>query len=125
MFNIEEIMAMTAITKPVSVVTQKPRVSYAQVRAALAEGYASPLNSDRKNAAVQIREVLGITCDACQGTGIFKSAQYSRPCFRCKGKGTQDEADIRRNTAYQVSVNNGTKEKSFTQYDNASWGFVA
>ena len=48
-------------------------------------------------------------CSACHGSGIYHGAGrvengkfvgFKGPCFRCGGKGTQTEADKRRNWGY-------------------------
>lgn len=42
-----------------------------------------------------------IDCTACGTTGVY--APNGGPCFRCKGKGHQDEADQKRNYGYDLN----------------------
>jgi hypothetical protein len=42
-----------------------------------------------------------LDCTACGTTGIY--APNGGPCFRCKGKGHQDEADQKRNYGYDLN----------------------
>lgn len=48
-------------------------------------------------------------CDGCNGSGIYYGAGsvvngqfvgFKGECYRCGGKGAQDEADLKRNRAY-------------------------
>ncbi len=41
-----------------------------------------------------------IECPACEGSGIY--APNGGPCFRCTGKGHQNEADQKRNYGYDL-----------------------
>ena len=59
------------------------------------------------SAFVKYAERVRFTCKRCAGTGVFVTAVVNgKPtgpggdCFRCGGKGTQDDADRRRNYVY-------------------------
>jgi excinuclease UvrABC ATPase subunit len=44
-------------------------------------------------------------CEKCIGTGVYAwgangKAKHSGACFSCRGSGRQDEAQIKRNCAY-------------------------
>ena len=50
-----------------------------------------------------------VVCNRCRGTGTYVWGavvngvpSHSGPCFRCKGKGYQDQADARRNFGYDM-----------------------
>jgi hypothetical protein len=89
------------------------RREYARIRRLFVEG--SDADSGEFDAAVKARvgegatpeqfiaaaQAMRVRCRRCAGTG-----QYVKPtgpggiCFRCKGKGEQNEADARRNWGY-------------------------
>lgn len=60
-------------------------------------------------------------CAACNGTGTWHGHKYSRPCFRCKGKGLLDIADIARNERYDAHRSNGTQKFFYHMHENATW----
>ena len=50
-----------------------------------------------------------VKCDGCNGSGIYYGAGsvvngqfvgFSGECYRCRGKGSQTPADVKRNRAY-------------------------
>lgn len=52
-------------------------------------------------------------CDGCNGSGIYYGRGYvengvfkgfTGTCYRCNGKGTQTDADVKRNTYYDNHV---------------------
>jgi hypothetical protein len=47
---------------------------------------------------VEAARFAPVKCGKCQGTGQYKTFGE---CFACQGKGTQDDADQRRNWGYK------------------------
>ena len=39
-------------------------------------------------------------CPKCDGSGEYGTGTQASFCYACKGKGWQDDADVRRNAAY-------------------------
>lgn len=56
---------------------------------------------------VRAAEAVRTECGNCHGSGVYSwgacvngRMTHSGPCFRCEGKGYQDQADFGRNWAY-------------------------
>lgn len=91
-------------------VARTPEAFDARVREILtARGIDAPSPAD----FVKVARTATFRCDRCGGTGIFSRAwdvsepgcprpvgNSAGPCYRCDGKGVQDDSDARRNYGY-------------------------
>ena len=62
-----------------------------------------------------------VKCDACNGSGWYVGVKYTRTCLRCKGNG---EYDPEKQAAYEES-RKLPSHKTWRDYDNPDWSFVA
>lgn len=70
-------------------------------------------NPDTKVAGPKPRPEGSHECDGCNGSGIYYGAGsvvnghfvgFKGTCYRCQGKGWQNEKDIKRNAYYDNNV---------------------
>ncbi len=94
-----------------ALLTKKPHYTAAQVVAHQKEGWKQEY-SRVVSPAMQILELI-VPCETCEGTGKYVNAKYTRPCFRCLGKGHQDADDVKRNAVYDRSTKRTTTYQSY------------
>ena len=62
--------------------------------------YEQPLDDDHNYNDGEQHPVTPEDCPKCDGSGGYGTGTQVSVCYGCKGKGWQDDADVRRNATY-------------------------